>query len=47
MTVVNVKEKAKCREYNDFAPSLTARDYKDPRMIKYKCCKPSRQLQTR
>lgn len=27
------KREGKSREYNDFAPSLTARDYKDPRMI--------------
>ena len=27
------KREGKSREYNDFAPSLTTRDYKDPRMI--------------
>ena len=27
------KRERKAREYNDFSPSLTARDYKDPRMI--------------
>ena len=27
------KREGKSREYNDFAPTLSARDYKDPRMI--------------
>ena len=28
-----VKREGKSREYNDFCPTLTARDYKDPRLI--------------
>ena len=28
-----VKREGKSREYNEFCPSLTARDYKDPRLI--------------
>lgn len=27
------KREGKSREYNDFAPTLSARDYKDPRMV--------------
>lgn len=28
-----VKREGKAREYNDFCPTLTARDYKDPRLV--------------
>ena len=31
--VCQVKREGKSREYNDFCPTLTARDYKDPRLV--------------
>lgn len=31
--ICQVKREGKAREYNDYAPTLTARDYKDPRII--------------
>lgn len=30
---IQVNREGKSREYNDFAPTLTARDYKDPRIV--------------
>ena len=31
--ICQVKREGKAREYNDYSPTLTARDYKDPRII--------------
>ena len=31
--VCQVKREGKAREYNDYAPTLAARDYKDPRLV--------------